>query len=345
MQESIAKPISKIYYQYSPFNEQEAPPTLRALLSINFLLFFPLLDKQTEYHQFHKPCRPGDGGGDGPVANLLLGFGEAHQVIHNPEVAVVEVGEEEGADAGRERAQEHAGAGGRHDGCADAGGGNHGYCAGALDKTDQGGDEERQHDDRDRGLGHLLGDVLAGAANLQNVAQRAARACYQDDDAGGFDAFFHLRQCFLAAHAPAQYEDGQEKADAHGDDGSAQEHDDLPEGGSGDACGGEYVIEQDQDDGDDQGQEGIESGGKFPGGVQGHALIFAVLFGANPAFAFIGGQLINLFAQPLGVQGGRNCHGQGDDDAQEDEAAHIHPKGAGHAQGAGGGGNQGVGDN
>ena len=42
---------------------------------------------------------PSHRGSEGPVADLLLGVLQAHQVVDNPEIAVVEVAEEERADA------------------------------------------------------------------------------------------------------------------------------------------------------------------------------------------------------------------------------------------------------
>ena len=181
------------------------------------------MDEDTENQQLHKPNAPGNGRANRPVLDLLLGVLDAHQVVDHPEVAVVEVGEEQRTDTGSEGAQDNAGPGGLDDGSADTGGSDHSHRAGALNKPNQGGNDKGQDDDGNGGFGHLLGNVIAGAADLKDVAQGAAGASHQHDEAGALDALVHLVDALVLGHILAQDKDGKQQPNAHSDDGGAQE--------------------------------------------------------------------------------------------------------------------------
>ena len=221
------------------------------------------LHEEVHDEHFSAGDSPGDGGRVGPCPELVLCLGYAEQTVNDPEEGIVEVAEEQGTAAAGESADNgvHRSGSGQNGG-GDAGGRDHGHRTGALDEPDARGDQEGQENKRDIGVSHALGDVGAEAGVLDDLAEGAAATGDEQDDAGLFHALFHFPEGGFTVYVPELGHDSEEQAEAHGDDGLAEEDQDAVETGL-QLESGKNGVDQNKDDGEDERGEGGENAGQI----------------------------------------------------------------------------------
>ena len=146
----------------------------------------------------------------------------------------------------------------------------------------------------------------------------------------------------LTAERTAQREDRDQQTDADGDDGLAEEDQDVPEE-SGSLQGGSHRVDQDQHDRQQQGQEGSERTRYALHIHMESGLIVGHLVGLLDDVAFLVGDPVELLGQVLsGVDDAGDGHGKRQDDRQQDEDTYVNSEDTADTQRAGGRGNQGV---
>src|SRR5690606_40651290 len=235
--------------------------------------------------------------------------------VGDPEHAVVEVGEDHGADRRPLCRQHHVDLQAAQDRGGNGGGGDHRHRAASLDQPNQAGDDEGKQDGRQGGGGDPLGGRLAGPAFPQDVSPGSAGAGDEQDDPGGTDSLFHPVQGFRTAEVADQTVNGDQKSQADGDDGGADEHQVIVNAALK-FQGADGRVDEDQ-------QDRNHDGGQRTG--QGRKVFFLFQFeqfligfrpvGPHPSEPRFIGQLINPFSEPFRIVDA------GDEDGNPEEQA------------------------
>ena len=193
-------------------------------------------------------------------------------------------------------------------------------------------------------MGKAFCHKVAKTGILDDLAEGTAAAGNQHDDTCGHHSLFHLRQSGRAVKAIAECENSTDQAEADSDDGLAEEDQDTHDAGLHSECGSNSVDEN-QDDGQDQGHEGLErSGNSFHIHAESAVIIRFLIFRSVGLIILVEQPVIFLCKDYTGIDDAGDCHGQGQDDCQKDKETDIDSEDTADAQRAGCGRNQGVGD-
>ena len=193
-------------------------------------------------------------------------------------------------------------------------------------------------------MGKTFCHEVAEAGILDDLAQGTAAACYQHDDTCGHHSFFHLCQGGRSVKAIAQCENSYDQAEADCDDGLAEEDQDTHDTGLHAECGCNSVDE-DQDDGQEQGHEGLESSGNTGHIHAESSVIIGFLIRSSVRLVVVVKKPVILLGKDKAcIDDAGDGHGQCQNDREKDEETDIDSEDTADAQRAGCGRNQGVGD-
>ena len=229
---------------------------------------------------------------------------------------------------------------GAQQGSHDTGGGGDCHGGGALCGLQDSSQQEGEEDAHGAQDGCVLGDEVDHVAGGDDLAQNAAGSGDEQDGAGDLQGIVGQVVELTQLLGSSQLNDGEDGADSQSDDGLAQEVEQI-EGNAGPAGHRGDGAQSHQNDGHDDGSQGVEAAGQL---AEGGNQLFIGLGGLGGIAGLVGA--LDALADVLGKQqagnqrqnGGQNAH------AHDQQQVVADAQGAGGGNGAGGRGNEHMGD-